>query len=130
MEKNCAQCATIKLIIQPLIENSIYHGMEYMDGDGRIYIRAYRKEDTLYIEIEDNGPGMTEAQVEELQNGTLRSSKGKGSGIGFQNVRERIRLYFGQQYGLDVESEPDEGTTVRIRLPATTIDKLEIGRGD
>lgn len=130
MEKNCAQCATIKLIIQPLIENSIYHGMEYMDGDGRIYIRAYRKGDTLYIEIEDNGPGMTEAQVEELQNGTLRSSKGKGSGIGFQNVRERIRLYFGQQYGLDVESEPDEGTTVRIRLPATTIDKLEIGRGD
>lgn len=54
-----------RLIVQPLVENSIYHGMEYMDGDGRIFIHAYVKEAALYIEIEDNGPGMTQEQVDE-----------------------------------------------------------------
>lgn len=130
LEDDCGECATIKLIIQPLIENSIYHGMEYMDGDGKIRIRAHRKEKILCIEIEDNGPGMTEEQVEELASGILKPRRGKGSGIGFQNVQERIRLYFGKDYGLEIESEPDEGTTVKIEIPACTIEELEKGRGD
>lgn len=130
MEDGCAQCATIKLIIQPLIENSIYHGMEYMDGDGKISIRACIKEKILCIEIEDNGPGMTEEQVDELMSGTIQPRKGKGSGIGFQNVQERIRLYFGKKYGLEIDSEPDEGTIVRIQIPACSIEELEKGRGD
>ena len=66
MEPEAALCATIKAIDRAApVENSIYHGMEYMDGDGRIFIHAYVKEAALYIEIEDNGPGMTQEQVDE-----------------------------------------------------------------
>lgn len=125
MEPEAALCATIKLIVQPLVENSIYHGMEYMDGDGRIFIHAYVNEATLYIEIDDNGPGMTQEQVDELVRGTWKSGRGKGSGIGFHNVQERIRLYFGQNYGMEVESEPDEGTRIRIHIPARTVGEME-----
>ncbi len=120
VEPDIEQYKTIKLVIQPLIENAIYHGMEYMDGDGEIYIRAYARERDLYLEVEDNGPGMPEEQVENLLTGGGESPRQKGSGIGLKNVNQRIQLYFGAQYGLEIESEPDEGTTVRIHIPKTT----------
>lgn len=113
--------STIKLIVQPLVENAIYHGMEYMYGDGWINIRAYEKEERIYIEVEDNGPGMTSEQKEHLLKGDLAASRSKGSGIGFINVQERVKLYYGEEYGITVESEPDEGTLVRICLPAIPI---------
>jgi two-component system sensor histidine kinase YesM len=111
---------TIKLIVQPLIENAIYHAMEVLDGDGEILIKAYRRDDDVFIEITDNGLGMTEDKIQNLLDlsGTEQISSGrKGSGIGVRNVHERIRLYFGEAYGLEIESELDEGTTVRIHLP-------------
>ena len=113
------QYKTIKLVIQPLIENAIYYGMEYMDGEGEIHIRAYTREQDLYLEVEDNGPGMPEEQVEHLLTGGEKARQ-KGSGIGLKNVNQRIQLYFGTQYGLEIESEPDEGTVVRIHIPKTT----------
>ncbi len=113
------QYKTIKLVIQPLIENAIYYGMEYMDGEGEIHIRAYTRDQDLYLEVEDNGPGMPEDQVEHLLTGGEKARQ-KGSGIGLKNVNQRIQLYFGTQYGLEIESEPDEGTVVRIHIPKTT----------
>lgn len=118
IEEGIEQCKTIKLIIQPLIENAIYYGMEYMDGDGEIHIRAYAKEQDLFIEVEDNGLGMPEDVVEHLLTDNTRS-RSKGSGIGIRNVHQRIQLYFGEEYGLEITSEPDEGTMVRIHLPRT-----------
>lgn len=119
VEPDIEQYKTIKLVIQPLIENAIYYGMEYMDGEGEIHIRAYTREQDLYLEVEDNGPGMPEEQVEHLLTGGEKARQ-KGSGIGLKNVNQRIQLYFGAQYGLEIESEPDEGTTVRIHIPKTT----------
>lgn len=119
VEPDIEQYKTIKLVIQPVIENAIYHGMEYMDGEGEIYIRAYTRGKDLYLEVEDNGPGMPEEQVENLLTGGEKARQ-KGSGIGLKNVNQRIQLYFGAQYGLEIESEPDEGTTVRIHIPKTT----------
>ncbi len=118
VEEGIEKYKTIKLIIQPLIENAIYYGMEYMDGEGEIYIRAYTKENDLFMEVQDNGPGMPQEQVEKLllEDTETRS---KGSGIGLRNVHQRIQLYFGWDYGLEIVSEPDEGTTVRIHLPKT-----------
>lgn len=118
IEEGIEKYKTIKLIIQPLIENAIYYGMEYMDGDGEIHIRAYTREDDLYIEVEDNGLGMPEEQVERLLTDD-NISRSKGSGIGLRNVHQRIQLYFGKAYGLHIQSEPDEGTMVRIHLPKT-----------
>lgn len=111
---------TIKLIIQPILENAIYHGMEYADGEGEIHIRAFREGETVIIEVEDNGPGMSEEVVEQLlkPSRAVNVPKAKGSGIGFRNVHQRLRLTFGPAYGLTILSEPDDGTTVRIRLPA------------
>ena len=117
VEEAVKDCATIKLIIQPLVENAIYHSMVYMDGEGEITITAKSVGDEVQIIVADNGLGMTEEMVEKLLKGELSSSKKKGSGIGVTNVNERIKLYFGQAYGLEVQSEPDEGTQMIIHLP-------------
>ena len=111
---------TIKLIVQPILENAIYHGMAYADGDGEITVRAFRDGGDVLIEVSDNGPGMPEEVVKSLldPNGPAAAAGAKGSGIGFRNVHRRIRLTFGADYGLTIFSEPDDGTTVRIRLPA------------
>lgn len=109
---------SLKLMLQPLVENAIYHGMEFMDGDGMITVKAWREEDELYLSVADNGLGMTEDKVEMILTGESTSGNGRGSGIGVKNVNERIKLYFGEAYGLTIDSEPDEGTTVIIHLPA------------
>jgi len=111
---------TLKLIVQPILENAIYHGMAYADGDGEIVIRAFREGDDVLIEVADNGPGMPEEVVMQLldPNAPQAAFGTKGSGIGFRNVHRRIQLAFGPAYGLTILSEPDAGTTVRIRLPA------------
>lgn len=112
---------TIKLIIQPILENAIYYGMETMDGDGEIQIRGYQKDGDIYIDVEDNGIGMPPEQVKHLLTDGVYERK-RGSGIGLRNVDQRIKLYFGEAYGLNIESEPDEGTKVTIHLPM----KLEV----
>ncbi len=112
------QLVSLKLMLQPLVENAIYHGMEFMDGDGEICVKAYRKEEELWFDIRDNGLGMTEEKVAGLLGENNHDSSRRGSGIGVKNVNERIKLYFGDGYGLSIQSEPDEGTVVTIRLPA------------
>ena len=108
---------SLKLMLQPLVENAIYHGMEFMDGDGLIMVKAWREENELYFSVADNGLGMTEDKVEMILTGKSSSGNGRGSGIGVKNVNERIKLYFGEAYGLTIDSEPDEGTKVTIHLP-------------
>lgn len=117
-DEDVLELASLKLMLQPLVENAIYHGMEFMDGDGEILVRAWRREDDLYMSVSDNGLGMTQEQVERLFQAADHTSSGRGSGIGVKNVNERIKLYFGTGYGLDIQSEPDEGTTVTAHLPA------------
>lgn len=117
-EDEVLEFASLKLMLQPLVENAIYHGMEYMDGDGEIHVRAWKEEKELYLEVRDNGLGMTNEQVEALFSDVSHVPSKRGSGIGVRNVNERIKLYFGQEYGLAIESEPDEGTVARIHLPA------------
>ncbi len=126
-EPEVLECATIKLIVQPLVENSIYHGMEFMSGDGEIQVRAYRSGDDLFIDIIDNGLGMPQEQADALLTEDTPHERGKGSGIGLKNVQERIQLYFGSEYGLKIYSEPDEGTTARIHLPMKALKELSPG---
>ena len=117
-EEAVLELSSLKLMLQPLVENAIYHGMEFMDGDGEIILRAWKEDAELYFEVSDNGLGMTEEQVERLFSSSTHVASNRGSGIGVKNVNERIKLYFGEQYGLTIDSEPDEGTRVRIHLPA------------
>ena len=111
---------TLKLIVQPLLENAIYHGMAGCEEDGRITVTARREGDDLVIDVADNGTGMPPEVAEHLLDENRPQTRSSGSGIGVRNVHRRIRLTFGEGYGLTVFSEPDEGTTVRVRLPALT----------
>lgn len=123
-EDEVLDLASLKLMLQPLVENAIYHGMEFMDGDGEIFISAWKEGEDLYLKVSDNGLGMTEEQVARLFSDTPHTGSSRGSGIGVKNVNERIRLYFGSEYGLSIESEPDEGTVVTIHLPAVAYSEI------
>lgn len=132
IDETILDCCTVKLVVQPLLENAIYYGVECMDGDGEISVIGYRRENDIYIEVKDNGLGMPKETVDALlkENNRVR---GKGSGVGLINVHNRIRLRFGKPYGLEIESCPDEGTTVRIHLPditysAENVELLEGGK--
>lgn len=119
------QLASLKLMLQPLVENAIYHGMEFMDGDGEILLKVWRDDNSLYFLVRDNGLGMTQAQVESLFSNSIPVTSKKGSGIGVKNVNERIKLFFGEEYGLTIHSEPDEGTNIIIHLPAVSYTELQ-----
>ncbi len=116
LDEEIKNLSTIKLIIQPILENAIYYGMEAMDGDGEIMVQGYAHGEEIYIDITDNGMGMPVEQVENLlrEDGAPRK---RGSGIGLKNVDQRIKLYYGEEYGLRIKSIPDIGTQVRICLP-------------
>ncbi|MBR5816470.1 MAG: sensor histidine kinase, partial [Anaerotignum sp.] len=118
VEDGLEKYGTIKLILQPVVENCIYHAMEFMDGDGEIRITVKKDGETILFSVMDNGCGMTEDIVERIMAGE-KVSKGKG-GVGLQNVQERLQLVFGNEYGMTISSEPDEGTEVLIRIPAVS----------
>ena len=126
IEEDVLELSSLKLMLQPLVENAIYHGMEFMDGDGLIKIKAWREADELYLSVTDNGLGMTEEKVAMVLAGKSNSGNGRGSGIGVKNVNERIKLYFGEDYGLKIDSEPDVGTTIIIHLPAKKYEEENI----
>ena len=117
VEPEVQQCCTVKLVLQPLLENAIYYGMEYMDGEGEILVKGYEKDGDIYLEVQDNGLGMPEEEAAKLLTESSRERK-RGSGVGLINVDSRIRLRFGKEYGLLIESHPDEGMKVTIHIPA------------
>ncbi|MGC6587138.1 cache domain-containing sensor histidine kinase [Paenibacillus sp. Dod16] len=116
-------CYTLKLVLQPLIENAIVHGIEYMVDQGHIHITAAIQGDLLEMTVRDNGVGMSPEMLERiLEVEALRQHPAPfintaGSGVAVRNVHDRIQLYYGHRYGLEYESELEEGTTVRIRIP-------------
>ena len=116
IEEDILDGCIVKLVLQPLLENAIYYGMEFMVGEGEIHVRGYRKDKDVYLEVEDNGLGMPEEEAAELLNGKERPHK-HGSGVGLVNVHSRLKLRFGEAYGLVIHSCPDEGMMVQIHIP-------------
>ncbi len=121
VEPEAEACCTVKLIVQPIIENAISYGIREID-DGEIHVHAYIRNGDLFIDISDNGLGMKEEEVRTIFREEGRVHK-HGSGVGLVNVHNRIRLRFGERYGLRIKSEPDEGTRIRIHLPAVPYTK-------
>ena len=114
---------TVKLVVQPLLENAIYYGVGEMEEDegGKITVTARRQDDVLLLTVSDNGTGIPAEKLEKLRRGEddgQEHRRGRGSGVGLANVRSRLRLFFGEAYGLTMESEPDCGTSVTLCLPA------------
>lgn len=108
---------TVKLILQPILENAINYGVSGMDDCGEITVTGRLEGSNLILAVTDNGMGMTREEAELVLTDSERVHK-HGSGVGLVNVNNRIQILFGKEYGLVIESEPDEGTTVFIRLPA------------
>ena len=104
-----------KLILQPLIENALYHGIKNRRGRGVIQITGEKQNDDILLQVRDNGAGMTEEQLQRLQAGVYEEHH---SGLGLKNVHQRIRLYCGEPYGLTFESKQGIGTTVTVFLPS------------
>lgn len=116
VDEECISYLCNKITLQPIIENAIYHGIDRMVEEGFIKISIHQKDDMIIFKVEDNGVGMTEEQCREI----LHEEAGDKAGIGIKNVNDRIKIYFGEDYGLTIESEPDEGTCVTICMPKIT----------
>jgi two-component system sensor histidine kinase YesM len=110
LPEELAHCRIIRLVLQPLVENSLQHG--FKSRGGSIRVSALQKSDAVLIEIADNGAGMTPGQLNAVWN-----QEQTGSGVGIRNVDERLKLSFGPGYGLTLTSVKGEGTTVTMRIP-------------
>ncbi|OLS41075.1 signal transduction protein [Bacillus sp. MRMR6] len=111
----------IKLSLQPLIENAIYHGVKQRRGRGKICVRGYQAKDTIHFEVADNGHGIEIEKLKDIVTDLETSFKEKKKfiGVGLKSVNERIKIHFGLEYGLTITSEPDKGTVVSIIIPKT-----------
>lgn len=121
---NLEEFRVLPLLLQPIVENGIVHGLEARESDGTIWISIYVQEDVVYVDISDNGCGMDEATLKEVmakvQDYTRKRRK---SSIGLYNINRRIKLNYGEQYGLDIQSTLGEGTMVRVTFPVIKSEK-------
>ena len=105
-----------QFILQPIMENSVIHGFEDGSHGFSIRIRAFCREEKLLLYVQDNGKGMDEQELELLRESMERTETEEGS-IGLANVHQRIRLFYGEEYGLRINSRAEFGTEVEISLP-------------
>jgi len=122
VDESLLDLTVLKIILQPLVENAIYHGVRDLSHPGRIEISANVSNGSLHIQVRDDGLGMGSDELESLRD-LLKNSRPEEEdpgthGVGVRNVNERIQLYFGRAYGLEVDSEPERGTTITCRLPS------------
>lgn len=110
-------CLVPKLILQPLAENAIYHGIREKKSGGKLIIRAERKEQTLHLSVWDNGVGMKKEQRDAINSALRAGERGSSESYGIYNVNERIRLYYGERYGLFYEGEENVYTCAVLTLP-------------
>ena len=122
VEEKCLKYYCNKITLQPIIENAIYHGINRMIDEGEIKVDIYSDGDDVIFEVTDNGVGMTEEQCENI---LKEDGPGRTGGIGIKNVNDRVKIYFGERYGIKIESEPDMGTRVSIRMPKIEEEYIE-----
>lgn len=142
IESVASLCLVPRLILQPLVENALIHGIEPRKGEGMITIRAYLDRDMLLCEVSDNGVGMKakaaaitaeqssdkpsegRSDIRPINRADNRTAKEKMSGIGLQHIRDKIRLYYGDDYKMHIFSKENEGTTIRLSLPIHASEEL------
>lgn len=121
----------LKLILQPLVENAFYHGLNYCRCGSYIKVRGWRDDRCIYLTVEDDGAGMTPEQVKKLEKRLnepvefTELGQRNSQSIGIKNIHTRIILYYGEGYGLTILSSEGAGTTMKIRLPILSFDSLQ-----
>ena len=119
MDPHCLDYYCNKITLQPIIENAINHGLDLLVEEGRIEVKVCQDGNDILFFVRDNGVGMSAEQIESI----MQHGPKDRTGIGIKNVSDRLKIYFGKNYGLSITSEPDVGTCVEIRMP-------KIGEGD
>ncbi len=119
VDENLGHYLCNKITIQPLIENAIYHGIDRMVDEGEIVISVHEAADNpndILITVSDNGVGMTPEQCRKI----LQKARSDSGGIGVKNVNDRLKIRFGERFGITLKSEQDVGTVVTVRIPKIT----------
>ena len=108
----------LKLTLQPVVENALYHGIKYKRAKGCIHIHGEKEGDIIRLTVRDDGVGMDEDELEQLRQQIEKPCQETEKGFGLANVNERIHMYFGPEYGMKIQSQKGKGTTVEIVIPA------------
>ena len=115
LEASIKSCQIVKLVLQPIIENAIYHGIKYKEGMGMVTVRGYEKDGCVVLEVADNGVGMDEETLKHIFE--RHKVNYRSNGVGVYNVQKRLKLYYGNDYGITYESEKGMGTKAVITIP-------------
>ena len=103
------------MVLQPLIENAIYHGLKYKESKGLLVVKGYSQGEDILFEIKDNGVGMDSETMEHIFE--RHKVNYRSNGVGVYNVQRRIKLSYGQEYGITYQSTLGEGTVATVRIP-------------
>ena len=117
-DEKTRDCMVPALILQPIVENAIFHGIEAKNEMGIIIITSKIQNEKLILSVSDDGIGMNSEVLEQVIGKCNKKEYTRNESIGIANVSGRIKVEFGDEYGLQIESEPGIGTTVTIKLPA------------
>ena len=116
---NPKELTILPLLLQPVVENAVIHGLESLNGEGMISVEiAMGEKDCLLITVSDNGNGMTEEELADIRGRLNEPAAARTEHIGLSNINQRIRLCYGEEYGMEIEAEPENGTRIILRLPA------------
>ena len=115
MDQEIENFKIIKFVLQPLVENAIYHGLKYREGKGHLVLKGYLDKSVVCIEVRDNGVGMSEDRLSTIFD--EKEIDFKRNGVGINNVQRRLKLFYGEAYGLRFKSELNQGTTVTVTIP-------------
>ncbi len=116
IEPEVMSCRMLKFIFQPLVENALTHGVNPMDEASAVDVLGYLEGDTIVLNVSDNGKGITPRRLQELRD-YLDNKNDKINSIGLKNVHRRIRLFYGEAYGLTISSRTGSGTLITVRMP-------------
>jgi two-component system sensor histidine kinase YesM len=131
IDEDIMDCHILKLILQPIVENSIIHGLDKKKGLGSLCIKGFKRDDKLIFIIKDDGIGMDDATLRNIFQLKPSTERYIGiSGIGIANVQQRVHLYYGEAFGLMVSSAPDKGTEVVVIIPSAYTDSKEDGSNE
>ncbi len=114
----------LPLLIQPIVENAFVHGIESNKSNGRIEIKVYYHGEYVFVDVKDNGQGITRERLAELEKKLEISDTSSGKSIGLTNVHKRIKMYHGEQYGMSIKSNLGVGTVIRLALPRNPQESL------
>lgn len=118
IDQSLSDYQILKLTLQPVVENALYHGIKYKRAKGYIHVNGQMDGNLIRLTVRDNGAGMEKEELEELRNEVSRPCQETEKGFGLANVNERIHMYFGEEYGIEIHSVKDRGTVVEITIPA------------